>query len=161
MAFLGFFSLALDTIIVQVEIGRLIDSRESFDQERFVGIIKVLNEECHGLTSLVRRLAWAPGLFSTWIYTFILFDTMSDTVGINQGYLIAFIGLCIALSFKGLKRLNLLYKKKAAKRDTLIAREPLDHRVAADEEVTKPRESAIVNTQENPMIEMQKLSVES
>lgn len=134
LAFLGLFSLALDTFVVQVEIGRLIDRRSMFDEQRFTNIIKALNDECHGLTSLIRRLSWAPGFFSSWIYAFIIFDTMSDSVGIDRGFVIAFLWFFSILVFKGIQQLYTMYRKKFKTGDDDIVNNPLQHRV--DVEVT-------------------------
>jgi hypothetical protein len=154
LAFLGYFSLAVDIVIVQIEIGRLISRKDMFEKDHYVGILKVLNNECHGLTSLIRRLAWAPGFFSTWIYTFILFDTMSDTLGVDNGFLIAFLWLCLALSLKGFKRAYNLYKKRFQSHGEDIATNsnPLGHRVAVEEQiVATTRKSAIMTAHMNPM----------
>lgn len=140
----------MDTILVQIEIGRLISRKDMFEKGHYASTLRVLNSECHGLTSLIRRLAWAPGFFSTWIYTFILFDTMSDTLGVDQGFLIAFVWLCIALSFKGFKRAYILYKKRFQSNVTTDVN-PLDHRVSVEEDVATTRMSAIKTAHWNPM----------
>jgi len=102
----------LDSLIIQVEVGRLIDREGMFNKSLFNNIITVLNEECDGLTSMIRRLTWAPGLFCIWVFAYIIFDTSSDTLGIQTGILIAVCWLLVVLAFKGGIKFYLTYKKK-------------------------------------------------
>ena len=136
LAFLGLFAMALDTVIVQIEIGRLIDRREMFDQETFAGIMSVLNNECHGLTSLIRRLNWAPSFYCIWIYIFVLFDTMSDTEGNDNGYLVAFTWLGFVLIFKGIRQVYFYYQK-------LFNRDDKANRLHDNNEISSPLEHRV------------------
>jgi len=107
--------MALDTLIIQIEIGRLIDRDEMFSNSLFNNIITALNDECDGLTSMIRRLAWAPGLFCIWVFAYIIFDTSSDTLGIKTGMEIAASWLLVVIVLKGSIKLYMNYKKKLQK----------------------------------------------
>lgn len=148
LAILGMLTIVLDTVIVQIEIGRLIDRKDSFDQKHFTKILQVLSTEAYGLTTLIRSLAWAPGFFGTWIYCFVMFDTISDTFGINNGLIVALLWFFAAVSFKGGKRLISLYKKRL-NRMSFDCTNPLNHRVATSVEMS---DNTIVSAQDNPIL---------
>ena len=126
-----------------------------FSKSLFNNIITVLNEECDGLTSMVRRLVWAPGLFCIWVFAYIMFDTSSDTLGIKTGLVIAASWLLVVLVVKGTIRLYLTYKKKFQK-------DEIKNRVSTIESELDSKEFYDTNPMyRNADVEMTKLPVTS